>query len=65
MGTENFWDIEIGGLDDINLDLDINDEDKSLIVSTKTVPSKMIKYENAARLAARSESTPTLDRLGT
>jgi len=55
MGTENFWNIEIGGLDDINLDLDINDEDKSLIVSTKTVPSKMIKYENAARLAARCD----------
>lgn len=56
MGTENYWDIDLGDLGDMDLNLDdITGEDKSLIVSTKTIPSKMIKYENAEKLTERCD----------
>lgn len=46
--AENFWDIDIVGLD-----FDFGDDDKNIIVSTKQVPAKMIKYENAVKLAKK------------
>lgn len=47
---EDFW--EIGDLD-LNIEFDGLDENKNLIVSTKSVSPKCIKYENAELLAKK------------
>lgn len=48
--AENFWDIDI----DFG-NLDFGDDEKKLIVSTKSVPSRLIKYENAVKLAKQTD----------
>lgn len=52
MGSENFWDIDL----DMDMDIDLDGEEgKNLVISTKSVNPKAIKYENAERLARQMD----------
>lgn len=46
--AEDFWNIEIG-------DIDFDDDEKKLIVSQKSVPTRCIKYKNAEKLAKETD----------